>query len=700
MLRDLNLHAVYDTSDSDIVQDLLVPLLSKSILYQRGVGYFTSGWLQLNMEGILQLILNRGRAEIITSPNLSREDSLAIEYGEQAKIDKILYENLKQEINLFESNLRYETLSLLAWLVADQLLDFKIAIPKNKRGDYHDKYAIFTDENSNVVVIHGSLNDSVQGTTYNGEGLSVFRSWEVGQLDYVRYHIQKFNHLNNNKNSFYDLYNIPTLIKEKLIKYKEFSERPYELEKTAVFLYRKDGIYLPKNINLYPYQKKAIEEWFSNDRKGLFAMATGTGKTFTSLSAAAEVFNSDEQLVLIISVPFTHLVEQWNKDAKEFGFNPLMCMGNSKSWIFQMKSLIDDYNHRTLNHLTFIVTHSSNSDEEKFLRQISRIKNKKNILFVGDEAHYLGSQSLRKALLPEIPMRIGLSATPERWRDEEGTQIIESYFDKEVISFPIEKAIEEGFLTSYDFHPHIVTLTEGEFENYNKLTQKIANAIASDEDTSRIETLLFQRNNIIHRSENKRIAFLELLQKDIEEIGLKHYGHTIVYCPEGEHRSILADVASLGLRVQEFVADTPTSKRNEILSAFAEKQIQVLVAMKCLDEGVNVPATRKAYFLASTSNPRQFVQRRGRVLRKSLGKEKAIIHDFFVFPPYSRGAESEKKMIKKEMARFMEFQFCCLNKDIVVEKIRPRLQAFDLAHLIYLSRDEIYETLKGDLIDE
>lgn len=402
MLRDLELLAVYDTSDSDIVQELLIPLLSNSTLYQRGVGYFTSGWLQLNMEGILQLILNKGKAEIITSPYLTKEDSQAIEYGEQARIDKVLYENLQKEVDLFESNLKYETLTLLAWLVADQLLDFKIAIPKNKRGDFHDKYAIFMDENNDTVVIHGSLNDSIQGTTFNGEGLSVFRSWKEGQLDYVKYHTKKFTRLRNNENSFYDMYDIPDLIKEKLIRYKEFSDRPYDLDNTAIFLNRKEGIYLPNNISLYPYQKEAIERWFSNDRKGLFAMATGTGKTYTSLSAATEVFERDEKLVLIISVPFTHLVEQWKNDAKEFGFNPLMCMGNSKSWIFKMKSLVDDFNFGILDHVTFIVTHASNADEKKFLRQLMRIKKKQNILFIGDEAHYLGSKSLRKALLKKF----------------------------------------------------------------------------------------------------------------------------------------------------------------------------------------------------------------------------------------------------------------------------------------------------------
>lgn len=692
LLRDLVLDCVYDTSEGkDIVHDLLVPLLSNSNRYRRGVGFFTSGWLRLNTKGLVEFAKREGIAQIVTSPYLSKADVVAIVEGEKARKEEVVYQALEREVVSLERELEHNTLVALAWLVADGLLEFKIAIPKNQYGDYHDKNAIFSD-GKDVVVLHGSMNDSVKGI-HNGEGISVFRSWVEGQKEFVDKHVHRFEKLFYKANPFYDIYEMPESVERNLVQYTSYGERPYEKHETDRKHEKRGSLSMGKHT-LRPYQREAIDNWVENGMQGIYAMATGIGKTFTSLAASYEMYDREGRIALIISVPFTHLVQQWEQDVLEFGFQPILCMGNSKEWYFAARTKIDDFNFGALPHICLIVTHSSNADEGKFLKLVKRIKAKDSILFLADEVHYLGANYLQRSLITDVKKRIGLSATPERWRDPDGTKVLRDYFKEEVISFGIEKAIEQGFLTPYLFYPRVVQLTEEEYARYNKLSVRIAQAMSNKEESEKVEALLYQRTNIIHRAEHKLEAFAEQLKRDIEEVGKKEFGHAIVYCPEGDHRRVLKRIASMGLRVQEFIGETPPKKRKEILQAFADKRVQVLVAMKCLDEGVNVPATKHAYFLASSTNPRQFIQRRGRILRtsKSTGKTHAILHDYFVFPPYFNH-DHVRKLVKKEMARFMEFQFCCQNAKEAFEYMYPFLKKVGLEHLLHLSREEIYELL-------
>lgn len=703
LLRDLKLNYVYDSSEVSIVNELFIPLLSQSKIYQRGVGYFTSGWLKMNMKGILKLVEKKGKAQIITSPYLNERDLKALQTGEAARKDEILYQKLKDEIEYLDESSEVETLTLLSWLVADGLLDLKFAIPKNNMGDFHDKFAIFEDESGDKVAFHGSYNDSIRAN-YNGESFSVYCSWIKGQAPYVEVHERRFRKLYQGQNDFFNIYKLPDMVKSRLIEVTKYTERPYEIHKTAAKpIEEASKIRIPSFIDLHDYQKEAIQKWLENDKKGLYAMATGTGKTITSLSASVEVYKERKKIFLIISVPFKHLVEQWKDEAKLFGYQPIVSLGSSQKWFREMKALVDDFNLELEDVGCFIITHQSNADEEKFLKLISKVKEKSNILYIGDEAHYLGAQYLRKSLHPEINMRIGLTATPERWRDASGTKVVREYFSTEVINFGLEKAIKEGFLTPYDFYPQFVELGQDEYKEYKKLTVEIGKWIkAAKKDPSkqeRVERLSNRRANILNKSDNKINAFLALMKKHIQEIGIENFKHTIVYCPEGKHREILRLVANLGLRVQEIIGETSSSNRKDVLKAFDKGEIQVIVAMKCLDEGVNVPATKRAYFLASTSNPRQFVQRRGRILRKSVGKKKAYIYDFVMIPPksYEDNENTQKRMLKKEFARYIEFYLCAENQLDIHEEAYSLLERFDLTYLLSLKPEEIHATLGGDL---
>lgn len=689
MFKGLQLKEVYDTSVDHISKDLIIPLLENAVDYRRGVGYFTSNWLALNLEGLLTFVENNGKATIITSPQLEQPDIDAIYYGEIAKKSATLHEILIREVEQMKEKLHYDHKVLLAWLIADELLSIQIAVPKNSLGMFHDKYAIFTDVQGDKVVLHGSLNDSYNAYMQNGEGISVFKSWEPGLQPYIEFHEQKFQQLFAGENDFYQVFDIPKSIKAELIALKaQTAKRPYKH-----LLYEEEGPAVPKKYDLFEYQREAIDAWYANNKKGFLSMATGTGKTVTALAASVEQYKEKKRIVNVISVPFQHLVEQWAEDAQKFGYEPIECLSTNSRWKLQMRSLIDDYNFGDISHLTLIVTHQSNADLNGFLTQLARIKRQEDILFIADEVHYLGSKVLSQSLVESVQMRLGLSATPERWMDAQGTKILTQYFEREVYTFPIEEAIRQKYLTPYQYIPKVVYLTDVEQQEYTRLSRQIASVM--NQPGSDIDSLVRRRNQIIHTSEMKQEQFFSDLQQQINIEGKRYVAHTIVYCPEGIHREILKGISTYGLYVQEIIGETKVPNRLRYLREFANKEIQLLVAMKCLDEGVNIPATRTAYFLANTSNPRQFIQRRGRVLRLAKGKERAMIYDYLVFPSDQRDLESNKLLIKKELARFMEFQFCAENAQQCLDYIRPFLQSFDLTHLLYLNREEIYSILGG-----
>ena len=300
MFKELNLQPIYDSSEKSILNELIIPLLLNSVDYHRGVGFFTSGWLRLASKGLAKLVENGGIAKIVVSPLLREEDWKALVLGEEAKYNEILKDTLHLNLNEISKNLETNTLNTLAWMIADELVEFKFAVAKQEftGGDYHDKVGLFEDMEGNEVAIHGSFNDTVKGTL-NGEAFSVFKSWELGQTPYVEKHKQRLLRLWNNDNSQFVVYTIPEAIKKQFIQYR-LPERPYTLKDNNNVVPK----ICKKVIQLRSYQEKAIQEWLSKGRKGIFEMATGTGKTFTALAAAQKVVEIDKKQALVVLVPY------------------------------------------------------------------------------------------------------------------------------------------------------------------------------------------------------------------------------------------------------------------------------------------------------------------------------------------------------------------------------------------------------------
>ena len=535
---------------------------------------------------------------------------------------------LEISINDLKKTLEQETLSALAWLVADGILDFKLAMPRNKldQGEFHDKFGIFSDAEGNQVSFNGSYNDSVQGTR-NYESIKIFRSWHPVLDLLVKADNERFERLWSNKDANVQVYDLTEAARASIVRLRSY-ERPYpepnwsqlELlanEKSQAPVYSPTNPHLPFGLEDRPYQTEAIDGWFAHDCQGLLEMATGTGKTKTALSASVRLFEREKRLAVIITVPYQHLVDQWNTESQEFGYRPILAYQSKASWFDKLNSMVMNFSSGYREHFAVITTHTTFISPD-FQATIARLNG--TSLIIADEAHHLGAERSRQNYPLQIPYRLALSATPDRWFDDEGTAALRGYFGETVFSFPLEKAIGVS-LTTYYYYPHLVQLTDEELEAYQELSAKIAQLAGRDDERAHesLKILFMRRAELLNNAANKIVELSKLIADS------DHIDRTLFYCAPGQ----IDDVQRLlgwehGLLVQRFTAEEDTKERKQRLEDFASGEIQALVAMKCLDEGVDVPSTRTAYIMASSSNPREFVQRRGRVLRKSAHRKTII----------------------------------------------------------------------------
>ena len=452
----------------------------------------------------------------------------------------------------------------------------------------------------------------------------------------------------------------------------------------------REGPEIPSFIQLRDYQKEAITTWFKKARgRGIFEMATGTGKTITALATCSTLFKHLDSLAVVIVCPYQHLVTQWEQECRLFNISPILAFQSRKTWEDPLNAKITSFNMGAISFFCVITTNDTFSSSTM---QASLEKINGHAMIIADEAHHLGAAYLRECLPKNFEFRLGLSATPQRWYDEEGTDKLHSYFENGVIyRFGLQQAIGT-YLTEYYYYPHLVTLTDDENEAYIDLSKQIAQRFTFNEDyeisaDNALKKLLIQRARLLNSAANKLVKLKEIM---LDKTGSKY---NLFYCGdskvEGERQidhvvSILGN--DLGMRVHPFTAQEKQKERKDLLRQFENGFLQGLVAIRCLDEGVDVPATQNAYILASSTNPREFIQRRGRILRKHPGKEFSYIHDFIVVPSDLQELTKldtqifniERKMMARELKRFREFAELALNGP------QASLQVLDIAKMYNL----------------
>lgn len=409
---------------------------------------------------------------------------------------------------------------------------------------------------------------------------------------------------------------------------------------------------------LRDYQEDAIAAWSQNGNRGILAMATGTGKTFTALEAVDRCLEADPAIRLVLIVaPFQHLADQWVTELASHGVKPLRAYESQARWRAEWPRERQKAN--ALRRAMYVVTTYTTLGAETLQAHLAPLA--ESTLLVADECHYMGSPKVRAFWKLPVPYRLGLSATPERHFDEAGTRSLIAYFGGIVYSFGMREAIEKGFLTPYNYYPEAVELDDEEFEAYRDLTARIGQAMArvasgGEAEDEVLQRLLQRRARLLNNAHAK----VDWLRQKLLGSTPEDLRYTLVYVGDILFDEVMAMIGKeLQIPSHAFTSRQTRAERATILKRFQAGELSVLVAMKCLDEGVDVPPTRTAYFLASTSNPREFVQRRGRILRRSPGKSLATIFDAIAIPPLGESRSSfdaaERAALRSQFSRIQEF---------------------------------------------
>ena len=712
------------------------------------LGFFSSSAINVLSDGFATFLYSGGKMRLIINDLLSEEDKDVIQQGEGEtllptfdlkNIEKLKNTLSSRDIHFFEC---------IAWLIRNNRIEIRIIAPKKGHGIAHTKCGVF-DDGINKVGFDGSVNFSRSALLENKESLTAICDWngntEIAQIADIETEFNSIFSGNDESVRYIKADEIRTRITDSF-KEKELEElleddlnqldkKSTDLPVTVLHALRNAKDKVQKAIDSYhskeaedkfkphfpyptgprPYQNEAFENWKNNRQKGLFAMATGTGKTITALNCLLEIYKRNGYYKAIILVPTITLVDQWEKECQKFNFKSIIKVCSKyPGWRDEIDSLKlrEDFNPlgRECNYIIISTYASFGRDNVfNFLNSFS----KKQVLLIADEAHNMGSGKILNRLgAINYLRRIGLSATPERQYDEKGNYALSKFFGSEeqfTYEYSMEEAIENHVLCRYKYYPHIVRLTNDEMSHYIELSIKLAkmfnfNKNSFPEGDEIVKTLLLARKRIIHKAANKLELFKQIIEERLAEKGNLKY--TLVYVPEGnkpddnnadifdskdsiddddetlhlidKYTSVVKN-ATPNTTVKQFISGS--KERDKMLTEFANGDLEVLTSMKCLDEGVDVPRSELAIFCASTGNPRQFIQRRGRILRTHPAKHMAIIHDMVVAPEIDVNSESfemEKRLLESELKRVRNFALLSENIDFTVNELDNVLQYYNL----------------------
>ncbi len=677
----------YNNQENDIVQEFLLPALKEGIEYDRAVGFFSSSSLLSISVGIKSLVNNNGKIKIICSPKLSEQDIKAIAEGYEKRqiIENALERDFEEAKNEFEE----ERFNILSHLIEQGILDIKIAVMKsnNPNAMFHVKLGIIKDEASNFIAFTGSMNESRNAFYENEESIEVYSSLSS---DYLRANekLEYFNRLWDEQDNKVEILEFPKALKNKIAVYKK-EEIDWDIDKKEIIAKRPNKTIkpeTPKWLVVRDYQELAYTNWKKNNYIGIYDMATGTGKTYTALYSMTNLLKEKNQkLAIIICCPYQHLVNQWSEDLDAFNYKYIMGFSSSpqKDWKKKLENAIFNYNHNIIDNFCFITTNASFATK-KVQELLGTIK--KEILLVIDEAHNFGTLRLVNMLDEKYTYRLALSATLDRHNDLVGTNKLYDFFKTKCIEYSLSKAIEQGMLCKYYYYPIKVYLDSEEREEYNRLSEQLTKFIIKNNDgsiqyTKEAERLLIKRSRIVAGAKMKLAKLREIIRKYKED------NHILIYCgsttvvdtdyKEGEAsdeeirqiEAVSKILYSEGIISSRFTSEEDAKTREKLKKDFDEGDvIKALVAIRCLDEGVNIPSIDKAIILASSTNPKEYIQRRGRVLRLYKGKDYAIIYDFVTLPRNldeitpTTDFEYDLGLIKRELIRVKDFASLSMNE--------------------------------------
>ena len=695
-LPTASLRLRYSSDIDDLVSDFFVPALSRAVRYDRAVGYFTAGSLA-RLAPALDAFLDRvddstTPIRVVASPNLPAEDLEHMDLGYKRR-------SLERECTEFRPEFS-EPLSAVTWMIEQRLMEFWLVTGYSDGTEclYHEKIGVIEDAEGNFVTFEGSPNETFSGLGANIESFPVHRSWIAGEAPHAiaaKAAVDALFSPQIRRPLRSTLFPSPLavgLVKTYTPQRPRRARRTRPMADTVAAAGDNSSVAVPdqpRDLELRPYQAQAIRSWLKADGRGLLSMATGTGKTVTALGALgrlAVVYGDAPGLSVVVIVPDNSLVEMWEGELRAWGIRAV-CSTRPAALVRLREELQAQRLH---GGTTVAVWTAQSASNPKFLAALRDFPSPR--LLIADECHALGSTENRKLLSDDFHYRLGLSATIDRHLDPDGTELLREYFGSQLLDIGIKEAIELGALCHYTYVPVLVQLTDEEMREYARLSQEIGKRAASThglsisdlEDSAKM--LLIERARLLWHAEGKVAAFREVL----ESLPPSDRGLSLIYTAEGEspltstrQAPLVHNVAkSLDLKYRDFFGDTPLPERSALLGQLADGRIDGLVAMKCLDQGIDIPTARVAHFLASTKNPRQYVQRRGRILRQPRdGSAKhALVFDYIAHPDLAgtRNFDMERRLVAQELLRAREMAEAADNPYQAISAIRPLLDGYNL----------------------
>lgn len=730
------------SSDSDHIPlefyEKVFPIAKKIDLL---LGYFSSNAFKVLSYSFAEFIFNGGEIRIVTNHILSNKDkSNLIENTSIDNEDKIVdvfgdLEQLARELGDYGFHF-FDCLKYLLKTKRLQILPVKF----NGVDLAHCKKMILYD-GQDFISTDGSINFTLSALTKNSESFEVNAPW-MGEIFNQRTILEKenFEKIFSKSHPNYEYLNVDQIegiifslgrdknIQDLLDDSVTLASNHFDEKVNEILERKKERFDLIieeiQNTPKFPfdepreYQKEAYLNWVNNDYQGLFAMATGTGKTITSLNCIVNEYNISNTYNFIVLVPTISLANQWeNEVVHKFNFNNTTVCSSKSDWEPIVQQYGKNFLYGSEDSFCIITTYATYRGK-KFQRIINHYfkKHLDKITLIADEAHTFGAPKLLEVLPQGISRRIALSATPERMYDNVGQQKLMEYFNSfppnYTYSYNMKKAIDDGILCRYYYFPKFVDLVEEELSEYKRLTKQLYKYIDSKtgryKDLPEVSNLLIRRKSIIHKAKNKKDCLVEI----VDDIGPDKFKYAFVYVPEGievdyseydenriseESNRIIDSYSELlhlkyGLRLRKFLGET--NDRDNILDQFEAGKLDALLAMKCLDEGVDVPRAEYAIFCSSTGNPRQYIQRRGRILRSHPEKDFAHIYDMIVKPPVDititdeKAQNAERGIFEGELRRLINFAALSENKLEILDQINEVASIYDI---------DVYKMLNTEL---
>ena len=640
--KDIDFELAYESGENseDLLERFYIPALERSTKYYRIAGYFSSTALAIAASGIEGLIHNEGEMYLLVSPELSVEDYRIIQEHRQVTDNMDMFKDFHIESDPDEH------LRALAWLLDSGKLKIKIVVPKRGHMSlFHEKIGVLFDNDGNMVSFSGSINETAQAWLYNIEEFKVFCSWKQGQMDYLNKDLKKFlDYWKGNRQALADVYDVPTAICQKII-----SIKPRDLHDLRIMeRYTGRRKANSSSLSLFKHQSDMVQAWTENQYSILAEMATGTGKTRSAIGCMLKKLKDNERLLVIVSTPQNTLSRQWRIDFQKLEIvlgNSAIIDGTNSKWRRDLEYILLDLNTGVYTTAVIFTTHRTSSNP-RFLDIIRRAKGETKVLFICDEVHAVATEKQEAALYPLYEYRIGLSATPDRMFDDIGTQLIRDYFGNKSFEFTISDALNtinpitgKPFLNSFEYHPLFITLSDDEYQRYKKKSRQIAIEKAKeDKDEDRIRDLLMTRALILKNAEQK----YDVLQQLIDRMGSQNIKDTLLFVSDKQIGRCMEILASNHISRAKITEEESASKvvnlegeteRQKYIADFASHRIQILLAIKCLDEGIDIPNARIALLMSNGTNPREYIQRIGRVIRQAKDKPISQIYDFVAVAP-------------------------------------------------------------------